>query len=101
MPNRLRPPACWSTAKQRIRHSPGFGIAAEIMARDTGNTSIVYILLEHLPDDHLAHGVALYAVASIHRPEYVAFDQAGGESPSIDRNLHPRRRRNCSRPNSV
>jgi hypothetical protein len=40
MPNRLLPPACWSTAKQRIRHSPGFGIATKIVRRNPIQTTL-------------------------------------------------------------
>jgi hypothetical protein len=69
MPNRLLPPACWSTAKQRIRHSPGFGIASTVMRRDTGNARTSRVLPKHLPDDLFGHGLALYLVAWIYRAE--------------------------------
>src|SRR6266849_6776247 len=66
---------------------------ATIMRRDAGNASIGRILLEHLPDDLLGHGLALYPVASIHRPEYAAVCQTGSGSPGADRDFHPGRHR--------
>jgi len=63
------------------------------MRRDASHASIGRILLEHLPDDLLGHGLALYVVASIHRAEYSAFRNAARGSPHIDRHLHPGRHR--------
>lgn len=76
MPNRLLPPACWSTAKQRIRHSPGFGIAATIMRRNARNASRFCVGPDELPDDLFAQAVTGHPVGTVHGPEYGSFQYA-------------------------
>jgi hypothetical protein len=58
MPNRLLPPACWSTAKQRIRHSPGFGIAAKVVRREIAHARLCGELLDNVPSKLLGHTLA-------------------------------------------
>jgi hypothetical protein len=58
-----------------------------IIWRDAGDASIGRILLEHLPDDLLGHGLALYLVASVHRAKYAAAGQTGCGNPGVDRHL--------------
>jgi transposase len=55
-----------------------------IMRRDAGDAGIGRMLLGHLPDDLLRHGLALYLVASIHRAEYAAVGQTGRQGPGVD-----------------
>src|SRR2546425_7252312 len=69
---------------------------ASVMRREAGHASISRILLEHLPDDLLGHGLALYLVASIHRAEYAAVGQAGRGAPGVDCHLDPGRHWNSA-----
>ena len=77
MPNRLLPPACWSTAKQRIRHSPGFGIAAQIMRRELVYANLRGELFNYVPDELLGNPFAPDLPSATHATEEAtAFDSS-------------------------
>jgi len=83
MPNRLLPPACWSTAKQRIRHSPGFGIAPEIMRRQFADANFCGELFDDMPDQLFRYSFAPNSPRATHAPEKVTRVDTSGRHPVI------------------
>jgi hypothetical protein len=79
-----------------IRHSPGFGIAPQIVRCNSGNTRCRRVWLEELPDYLLGHSLSLDLVRAIHGPKYVALRHSGRLRPGVDCNLHPGRHRNST-----
>src|SRR5207248_1032473 len=77
-----------------IRHSPGFGIAPEVVGSDARRADRGGVLLQQLPDDLLAQGKGANSVAAIHRPKYLTSDHACSRGPRVARLLDPGRHRN-------
>src|SRR5215469_4795367 len=61
----------------------------QIVRRESRYAELGGVLAQHLPDDLLAEPVANDAIASDHRTEDVAFDDARWHSPRIHRHFHP------------
>ena len=87
MPNQLIALLIKLTAKTAslvsIRHSPGFGIAPEVMRRDARNASGLRVLLQELPDDLLAQ-CALRLIGPIHGAEHLAPGDVRRGRPRVD-----------------
>jgi len=96
MPNRLLPPACWSTAKQRIRHSPGFGIATKIVRCEFGNANLGGELLDDVPDQLFRYSFAPSSTSATHMPEKLSRFNSGGLCPFVEQGMHPIRDGNGS-----
>src|ERR1019366_2280916 len=97
MPNQLIALVTQLTAKTAsfvsIRHSPGFGIAPQVMRCDPRNSSRCSVPLEQLPDNLFAQTDALRLAGAVHRSEHISVGDPGRGSPRINRHLHPRRHR--------
>src|ERR1035437_3426099 len=94
MPNQLIALVTQLTAKTAsfvsIRHSPGFGIAPQVMRCDPRNASRCRIPLEQLPDNLFAQTDGLHLAGAVHGPEYKSVSDTSRGSPRTDRHLDPR-----------
>jgi hypothetical protein len=82
MPNQLIALVTQLTAKRTssvsIRHSPGFGIASQVMGRDPRNAGTSGVPLQKLPNNLFGQRGSLDLVAAVHRAEYRAGADGGG-----------------------
>jgi len=59
------------------------------MRRNSWDTGLGRIPLEHLPHDLLSHALAGDAAAAIQRAEYAPGRDTRRQRPRVDRNFHP------------
>src|SRR3954453_2736906 len=89
MPNRLLPLHCWTAAARCIRHSPGFGIATEIVRCEFANANLGGELLDDVPDQFFRYSFAPNLAGAAYTPEESASLDCSRRRPVIQKGGHP------------